>query len=97
LKREWRDGDVIEISLPMHMTAERLPDQSNYVAMKYGPLVLAAATGTEQMVGCDRETTEATSSPADRCCRCTMHDAGHERPGGDGRSIYRCAARSAYL
>jgi DUF1680 family protein len=51
LKREWRDGDVIEISLPMHMTAERLPDQSNYVAMKYGPLVLAAATGTEQMVG----------------------------------------------
>ena len=49
LKRAWRDGDVVDIELPMHLSAERLPDRSNHVALKYGPVVLAAATGTDQM------------------------------------------------
>lgn len=45
--REWRDGDVVEVQLPMRVTAERLPDGSDYVAFRYGPVVLAAPTGRE--------------------------------------------------
>ena len=51
LTREWRDGDTIEIELPMRTTIERLPDGSDYVAFLHGPIVLAAKTGTEQLDG----------------------------------------------
>lgn len=51
LAREWRDGDRIEIDLPMHTTLERLPDGSDYVAVLRGPIVLAAKTGTEALDG----------------------------------------------
>jgi len=51
LTREWRDGDRIEVDLPMHTTVERLPDGSDYVAFLRGPIVLAAPTGTEQLDG----------------------------------------------
>jgi DUF1680 family protein len=49
LTREWRDGDRIEIELPMHTTVERLPDGSDYAALLHGPIVLAAKTGTENL------------------------------------------------
>jgi hypothetical protein len=51
LTREWRDGDQIEIELPMRTTVERLPDGSDYVAVRHGPIVLAARTGTEDLDG----------------------------------------------
>ncbi len=49
--REWHDGDTVDVDLPMRLAAERLPDGSDYVALRYGPIVLAAATGTEDMPG----------------------------------------------
>lgn len=51
LTREWRDGDAIELDLPMRTTVERLPDGSDYVAILHGPIVLAAPTGTEHVDG----------------------------------------------
>ena len=51
IAREWRDGDRIEVTLPMRTTLERLPDGSDYVAVLHGPVVLAAKTGTEQLDG----------------------------------------------
>lgn len=51
ISREWRGGDVVTIDLPMEMQADPLPDGSNYVALRYGPIVLAAATGTEDLRG----------------------------------------------
>ncbi|HEY0946326.1 MAG TPA: beta-L-arabinofuranosidase domain-containing protein, partial [Opitutaceae bacterium] len=51
ITREWRDGDQVEIELPMRTTLERLPDGSDYVAVLRGPIVLAARTGTEQLDG----------------------------------------------
>jgi len=51
VSREWRDGDQVEIALPMHTTVERLPDGSDYVAFLHGPIVLAAKTGTENLDG----------------------------------------------
>ncbi|AZA85995.1 glycosyl hydrolase [Chryseobacterium shandongense] len=51
LIKKWKKGDVIEMKLPMHLTAEQLPDQSDYYAFKYGPVVLAATYGTENQQG----------------------------------------------
>jgi hypothetical protein len=51
LRREWNDGDMVEISLPMRTTVERLPDGSDWVAFLHGPIVLAAPSGTRDLVG----------------------------------------------
>lgn len=46
LTREWRDGDKIELSLPMRLSSEALPGDSATRAALYGPLVLAAQLGS---------------------------------------------------
>ncbi len=51
LRREWRNGDTIDVELPMQTTVERLPDGSDWAAILYGPIVLAAPEGTENQVG----------------------------------------------
>lgn len=43
--RKWKSGDRITMELPMHLSLEQIPDQSGYVSVKYGPIVLAAVTG----------------------------------------------------
>jgi hypothetical protein len=45
LTREWRDGDKIEVSLPMQLWSEPLPGDPSTRAALYGPLVLAADLG----------------------------------------------------
>jgi DUF1680 family protein len=45
LTREWRDGDKIEIALPMQLHTEPLPGDPTLRAALYGPLVLAADLG----------------------------------------------------
>jgi DUF1680 family protein len=47
ITREWSEGDQVDIALPMRTTVERLPDGSDFVAILYGPIVLAARTGAE--------------------------------------------------
>ncbi len=44
LRRAWRDGDKVEILLPMKTHLEQMPDKSNYYAVLHGPIVLAAKT-----------------------------------------------------
>ena len=51
LTRKWRTGDVVTLALPMHTTAEALPDGSPWVSFVHGPLVLAAATDTTDLRG----------------------------------------------
>ncbi len=47
LERKWRSGDRIEITLPMRVHVENLPNDPNTIAVLYGPIVLAAQMGTE--------------------------------------------------
>jgi DUF1680 family protein len=47
--REWRDGDCVEIQLPMKLHTEPLPGTTNIVALLYGPIVLAGELGTNGM------------------------------------------------
>lgn len=51
IRREWQDGDVVELQLPMGVRAEQLPDDSSLTALMVGPLVLAAKTG-EELIYC---------------------------------------------
>lgn len=44
-------GDVITFELPMNVRLEQIPDQEDYYAFMYGPIVLAAATSTEHLDG----------------------------------------------
>jgi len=45
----WQPGDLIELSLPAEVRASRLPDNQDAVAFTYGPVVLCAPLGIEQM------------------------------------------------
>ncbi|QDH19972.1 beta-L-arabinofuranosidase domain-containing protein [Saccharibacillus brassicae] len=47
--RVWSDGDEVELRLPMTLRAVGLPDAPHAVAFKYGPLVLSAGLGQEDM------------------------------------------------
>lgn len=49
LDREWQDGDTVEYNMPMKVTVHRLPDNKNAVAFKYGPWVLSADMGNNEM------------------------------------------------
>jgi DUF1680 family protein len=43
--RTWRDGDRLDISLPMALHVEAMPDDPRTVALLYGPIVLAGELG----------------------------------------------------
>jgi len=51
MSKEWVKGDVVTIKMPMRLSVEQLPDKSNYYSILYGPLVLAAKTGVEDLKG----------------------------------------------
>lgn len=47
LTRTWKNGDRIEMTLPMHVHVEAMPDDPRQQAFLYGPLVLAGDLGSE--------------------------------------------------
>ena len=51
VNRKWQDGDVVSIEIPMHLTAETTPDGKPQYSFLYGPIVLAAKTGTDRQDG----------------------------------------------
>lgn len=42
-----KKGDVINVELPMSLSMEACPDYKDYIAFKYGPILLSARTATE--------------------------------------------------
>lgn len=51
IRRQWHNGDRIEVELPMRTTVDPLPDGSNWAAILYGPIVLAAPAGARDLMG----------------------------------------------
>ncbi len=51
IDRKWKKGDVIEISVPMKVTLEELPNEPNYIAIMRGPILLGARMGEEELTG----------------------------------------------
>ncbi len=42
--RQWEEGDSVVVNFPMSLALEPCPNNNDYVALRYGPTVLAAAT-----------------------------------------------------
>jgi len=51
IKRKWKKGDVVEVTLPMDNTVEHMPNVPDYVAFMHGPVLLGMKTGTEDLKG----------------------------------------------
>ena len=54
LNREWKNGDKIELKLPMKLHIDAMPDDRSVQAVMYGPLVLAGrfeAVAKEKIYG----------------------------------------------
>ena len=51
ISRKWQNGDQLHIDLPMHLAAETTPDGKPQYSFLYGPIVLAAKTGTDRQDG----------------------------------------------
>lgn len=51
IERKWKNGDTVEMALPMELRAVQLPDHSAYYSFMYGPVVLAADLGKERLDG----------------------------------------------
>jgi len=45
IERTWKTGDIVEVNIPFTLRLEAMPDDSNRVAIMYGPLVLAGDLG----------------------------------------------------
>lgn len=50
VSRQWKKGDVVELTFPMHNSVKYLPNLPQYIALMHGPILLAMKTGTEDLV-----------------------------------------------
>lgn len=51
IKRKWKNGDVIDIKIPMKISIEELPNEPGYVSVLRGPILLGARMGTFDLKG----------------------------------------------
>jgi uncharacterized protein len=49
IARTWKDGDHVEVKLPMRLHLQTIPDDSTLAAIMYGPVVLAGELGAENL------------------------------------------------
>ena len=64
LNRTWKEGDRVEVRLPMSLRIETLPGDDTQQAAMYGPLVLAGRLGTEGLTKPDVLRGILTAPPA---------------------------------
>ena len=58
IRRAWKTGDRVELTIPMSLRLETMPDNPHRVAILYGPTVLAGDLGAED------ETAKVNLEPA---------------------------------
>ena len=49
IDRQWKKGDVVDITFPMYNSIKYLPNEPQYIALMHGPILLAAKTGNEDL------------------------------------------------
>lgn len=49
--RKWKSGDRVRVSLPMQTSIEYLPDDSPWISIIHGPIVLAAISDSSNLEG----------------------------------------------
>ncbi len=57
IRRRWKDGDRVQVALPMKTTVEGLPDGSDWYAVFHGPILLGAESGGQDQDGLFAEDT----------------------------------------
>jgi len=71
INRQWKDGDKVRIELPMKLEIVPLNEATHYLALKYGPIVLAARISDEHLSKDDfrsaRSTVAIERLSSDRC------------------------------
>jgi hypothetical protein len=58
IRRTWKDGDRVDLDLPMSLHAQPMPDDKTLMAFLYGPLVLAGELGGEGLTDENTHTTQ---------------------------------------
>lgn len=59
---QWKDGDSINVELPMRLRTEMLPNTTSHAALFYGPILLGAKLGRQGLE--DTDFRGSTSMPA---------------------------------
>ena len=85
-KRTWKTGDRVELTIPMSLRLEAMPDNPHRVAILYGPTVLAGELGPE-----DEASSRESSYPRSITERQTSSLNG-SNPSRQGRSTFRTAS-----
>jgi hypothetical protein len=94
LKRTWKTGDTVDLTLPKTLRLEPLPDNPRRVAIMWGPLVLAGDLGPEERggqedrAGYSRQRTPvfiAAGRPVEEWLKPAGDKPGHFRSDGVGR------------
>lgn len=49
IDRTWKNGDRVDVKLPMHLHLQTIPDDHTLAAIMYGPVVLAGELGTKNL------------------------------------------------
>lgn len=49
IDRQWKKGDVVDVTFPMHNSIKYLPNTPQYIAIMHGPVLLGMKTGTEDL------------------------------------------------
>jgi len=60
LERRWKNGDVVDVDMPMELRMELLPGTTDTAAAVYGPIVLVGALGHEVKPGENLHVNERT-------------------------------------
>jgi hypothetical protein len=94
LRRTWKDGDTVELTLPKTLHLEPTPDNPRVAAIMWGPLVLAGDLGPEPERGRERGASYerpdvpvfvAAEQPVDQWVKPVANEPGHFRITGVGR------------
>ncbi|MGO4501087.1 beta-L-arabinofuranosidase domain-containing protein, partial [Paenibacillus sp. 2RAB27] len=64
INRVWKIGDIVELTFPLEVQVSTLKDNPEAAAFTYGPLVLSAGLGTEQMVAIPHLASQKANLPA---------------------------------
>ena len=70
ISRQWKKGDVVDITFPMYNSIKYLPNKPQYIALMHGPILLGMKTGTEWLTSLPM-TVASDSMPAVRNCPST--------------------------
>lgn len=65
INRQWKDGDKVRIELPMKLEIVPLNEAAHYLALKYGPIVLAARISDEHLSKDDFRSARSTVAMKD--------------------------------